>query len=179
MASVLVVACAGRGGDGVVGVSTKAPGRASPRDAGDAAPVDGAALLPAGYRTTFTKVNKARFVSQGHASGRWEVDVWANELALKALASRAREVPPGAIVVEEHHELRGGGPVAEGGGESEKPVGPIMMMEKMPAGYASEHGDWRWVVVGSQGQLVREGVIESCAGCHDSAPMDGLFPIVE
>ena len=89
-------------------------------------------------------------------------------------------VPPGAIVVQEHYELRGGdGPLAEGAGEAEKPAGPIMVMEKKPAGYASDHGDWRWAVVGSQGQLVRDGVIESCAGCHDDAPMDGLFPIVE
>jgi len=178
-ASALVLACAGRGGVGVVGVSNKAPGGASARDAGDAAPIDGALALPAGYRTTFTKLNKTRFVSQGHASGRWEVDVWANELAQKALASRAREVPPGAIVVQEHYERRGGGePRAEGAGEPET-AGPIMVMEKKPAGYASEHGDWRWAVVGSQGQLVRDGVIESCAGCHDNAPMDGLFPILE
>ena len=179
-ASVLVLACAGRGGGGVVGVSSKAPGGASARDAGDAAPIDGALALPAGYRTTFTKLNKSRFVSQGHASGRWAVDVWANELAQKALASRAREVPPGAIIVQEHYELAGGRgePRAEGAGEAET-AGPIMVMEKKPADYASEHGDWRWAVVGSQGQLVRDGVIESCAGCHDHAPMDGLFPILE
>ena len=44
---------------------------------------------------------------------------------------------------------------------------------------AKEHGDWRWAVVGSQGQLVKDGMIESCAGCHDDAPMDGFFPVVD
>lgn len=173
----LVVACAGRDGAvGAVGVSDKAPGRSAARDAGDAEAVDGAAALPPGYRESFTKVNKARFVSQGHAAGRWEVDVWANELAAKALAARAREVPPGAIVVQEHHE-RGVGP--DGSAEADKPDGPIMVMEKKPAGFSSDHGDWRFAVVGSQGQLVRDGAIETCAGCHDDAPMDGLFPVVE
>lgn len=122
--------------------------------------------LPADYRTTFTKINKARFVSQGHASGRWDVDVWANELAQKALAERSKEVPVGAVVVAEHVEKAGaGGP------------GPTMVMEKKPKGYAPDHGDWRYAVVGSSGQLVKEGAIESCTGCHDDAPMDALFPI--
>lgn len=138
----------------------------SARDGGAPASPDAGAALPAGYRTSFTKLNAARFVSQGHATGRWEAEVWANELAKKALATRSREVPVGAIVVQEHRER---------GGE----VGPILVMEKMPAGYAREHGDWRWAAVGSQGQLVRDGIVESCAGCHDDAPMDGLFPIVE
>ena len=125
-------------------------------------------------RGAFTGANmnkKGRFVSQGHAAGRWEVDVWANDAAREALASRARAVPPGAIVVEEHFERS-----QDGSGAN---VGPIMVMQKMPAGYAEEHGNWRWVVVGSQGQLVRDGVIEQCAGCHDDAPMDGLFRIVD
>ncbi|MBX3208139.1 MAG: cytochrome P460 family protein [Labilithrix sp.] len=176
-ASALVVACAGRdGAGGAVGVSDKVSGGYSARDAGDDAPLDGAVALPPGYRESFIKVNKARFVSQGHAAGRWEVDVWANELAAKALAARAREVPPGAIVVEEHFER---GAAVDASAEGERPSGPIMVMEKKPAGFAKEHGDWRWAVVGSQGQLVRDGVIETCAGCHDDAPMDGLFPIVE
>jgi hypothetical protein len=174
-ASALVVACAGRwGGGDAVGISDKVPGKGSARDAGDVTLSDGAAMLPSGYRTTFTKVNKARFVSQGHAAGRWDVEVWANDLAQRALASRAREVPAGAIVVQEHYERS-----AEGSAATGKPTGPIMVMEKKPAGYSKDHGDWRWVVVGSQGQLVRDGAIESCAGCHDDAPMDGLFPIVE
>lgn len=151
-----------------VGESDKTSRGASSRDAGGDAFVDGTGSLPADYRSTFTKVNRARMVSQGHAAGRWEVDVWANDAGAKALASRARMVPVGAVLVEEHFE-RGEG----------KAKGPIMVMEKRSPGFSKEHGDWRWAVVGSQGQLVKDGVIESCAGCHDDAPMDGLFPIVE
>lgn len=157
-----------------MGVSEKTAGGRSARDAGENTLVDGAVALPGDYRSTFMKVNKARFVSQGHASGRWEVDVWANEIAHKALASRAREVPAGAIVVQEHYERSAIDPNAD-----KKATGPIMVMEKKPPGFSKDHGDWRWAVVGSQGQLVRDGVIEQCAGCHDDAPMDGLFPIVE
>lgn len=170
IAGFLAVACAGRGdAGGAVGVSEKAAGGRQARDAGGPAQLDGALVLPKDYRSTFAKVNKTRFVSQGHASGRWEVDVWANEIAQQALATRAREVPPGAIVVQEHYERT----------SDKNSAGPIMVMEKKPPGFSNEHGDWRWAVVGSQGQLVRDGVIEQCAGCHDDAPMDGLFPIVE
>ena len=169
MSAVLFAAACVRGaGSGApIGTSEHAPGRGGAKDVRDAALVDGAGSLPVGYRQTFVKVNKARFVSQGHAAGRWEVDVYANELAQKAMASHAREVPVGAIVVEEHFE------------RTDKGAGPVMVMEKREKGYSPEHGDWRSAIVGSQGQLVRDGIVEQCAGCHDDAPMDGLFPIVD
>jgi hypothetical protein len=169
LASAFAAACVRGGGGGAtaIGASDRAPAGGGTKDIKDAGLVDGAGSLPIGYRTTFTKVNKARFPSQGHAWGRWEVDIYANEIAAKALASRAREVPAGAVVVEEHFE------------KTDKAAGPVMVMEKKEKGYASEHGDWRWATVGSQGQLVNDGVVASCAGCHDDAPMDGLFPVVD
>jgi hypothetical protein len=168
---MLAIACAGRGSDVPIGTSAK---RAVARKGSDADGgfVDGATVLPSGYRTSFTKLNAAPFVSQGHAAGRWEVDLWANELAQRALASRAREVPVGAIVVAEHRERMPASDDANG-----KATGPTMLMEKKAPGFSKEHGDWRYVVVGSQGQLVRDGSVDSCAGCHDDAPMDGLFPL--
>lgn len=163
-----VASCASRGGQGVVGVSDKPhPVTATP-SALDAGARDGAAALPAGYRETFTKVNRARVASQGHATGRWEIDVYANEAAAKALATRARAAPVGAVVVAEHYERSG-----------TRGAGPVMAMEKRERGYSPEHGDWRYVVVGSSGQLVNDGVVTSCAGCHDDAPADGLFPLTE
>lgn len=163
-----VVACGSPGGQKPVGVSDRVSGRSPSIESPDAGVRDGAASLPVNYRSTFTKVNKARFVSSGHASGRWDVDVWANDVARQALASRSRDVPVGAVVVEEHYER-----TSDGG------AGPVMVMEKREKGFSPHHGDWKWTVVGSAGQLVREGFIEQCAGCHDDAPMDGLFPIVE
>lgn len=168
LGATFAAACVRGAGSGApIGTSDRVPAGGGAKDVRDAGLVDGAGSLPAGYRTTFTKVNRARFVSQGHATGRWEVDVYANEAAQKALAARAREVPVGAVVVQEHYE------------RTDNAAGPVMVMEKREKGYAPEHGDWRWAVVGSQGQLVRDGVVASCAGCHDDAPMDGLFPIVD
>lgn len=168
LATSFAAACVRGGGGGApVGTSDRALAGGTAKEVRDAGFVDGAGSLPAGYRTAFVKLNRARFVSQGHAAGRWEVDVYANGIAEKAMAARAREVPVGAVLVEEHFE------------RTDKAAGPVMVMEKREKGYAPEHGDWRWAIVGSQGQLVKDGVVESCAGCHDDAPMDGLFPIVD
>ncbi|MCL2725557.1 MAG: cytochrome P460 family protein [Polyangiaceae bacterium] len=145
-------------------------GGVNPHLGSDAGVVDGTAALPRDYRTRFKKMNNARFVSSGHAAGRWEVDVWANDAASTALASRARDVPEGAALVQEHFERQ-----SEGGSVK----GPIMVMEKREKGFAPSHGDWSFTVVGSAGQLVKQGIIEQCAGCHDDAPIDGLFPIME
>jgi hypothetical protein len=151
-----------------VGTSDRAPGGATPRTSQDGGVLDGSASIPTDYRARFTKLNQSRFVSAGHAPGRWDVDVYANEPAQKALASRSRDVPVGAMVVEEHYEKSGPGS-----------AGPVMIMEKRAKGFAPDHGDWRYTVVGASGQLVKDGVVESCAGCHDDAPMDGFFPIGE
>jgi hypothetical protein len=151
----------------MVGTSDRpAGGGSGGRGLRDAGAIDGASALPTDYHANFTKVNKARFVSLGHATGRWDVDVYANELALQALATRTRDVGVGAVIVEEHFEKSGGGG-----------AGPVMVMEKRAKGYSSDHGDWRYTVVGAAGQLVKDGPVASCAGCHDDAPADGLFPI--
>jgi hypothetical protein len=172
VAFVLVSACAaaacGAPSGAVIGVSDRPSGATVARQTRDGGPLDGASALPADYHTAFTKVNKARFVSSGHAAGRWDVDIYANELALRALSTHTREAAVGAMIVEEHFEKSGaGGP------------GPVMVMEKRPKGFSPDHGDWRWTVVGASGQLVKDGVVESCAGCHDDAPGDGVFPVVE
>jgi len=145
-------------------------GKVNPHGGADATAAYGTSVLPVDYHKRFKKVNHARFVSLGHAAGRWEVDVWANEAALAALASHAHDVPEGAVAVQEHYERTG---------KDVSSVGPVMVMEKRAKGFASEHGDWSFTAVGSAGQLVKRGVIEQCAGCHDNAPYGGLFPIVK
>lgn len=171
--SVAAGGCGARPPAEPVGESSRPAGGGGARDPKDAGALDGAAALPSDYRSTFTKLTRARFVSMGHAAGRWDVEVWANEPAQKALAARSRDVAVGAIVVAEHFERSG----ATGG--SSGAAGPVMVMEKRVKGYSPEHGDWRYAVVGSAGQLVKDGVVDACAGCHDDAPMDGLFPLAE
>jgi len=168
LASACAAEACGAPSGALVGASDRPAGGAIARGTRDGGALDGAPALPADYHSNFTKVNKARFVSSGHASGRWDVDVYANEPALRALVTRTREAPVGTIIVEEHFEK------SSAGGQ-----GPVMVMEKRAKGFAPEHGDWRYTVVGSAGQLVKDGVVDSCAGCHDDAPTDGLFPILE
>ncbi len=158
MAAVLT-ACGGRA-PGPVGLSNG--GHPEPGSAAHAAEGTHAAVeIPADFRAKLTKMNRARFVSKGHAAGRYEVDIYADDVAKTGYAAANGELPVGARFIKEHFE-------------GAKP-GPIMMMEKRAKGFDPEHGDWRYVIVSSTGQLVKDGKAESCAGCHDDAPHDHVF----
>jgi hypothetical protein len=124
--------------------------------------------IPSDFRTSMTKVNAARFLSKGHAGGRWDVDVYADSAGADALKSEKWPVPVGARFVEEHFERN----ERNDGG-----AGPLMMMEKRPPGFDAERGDWRYVAVGTRGEVVKDGVIEGCAGCHGEAPGDHVFRV--
>jgi hypothetical protein len=115
-----------------------------------------------------THVSGARFLSKGHAGGRWDADVYANDAGAAALGVERGEVPAGARFVEEHFERSDGGA-----------AGPIMMMEKRAPGFDPGGGDWRYVTVGARGDVVKDGVVESCAGCHGEAPGDHVFRVGE
>lgn len=158
-----VIAACRLGNAPPVGVSDKSQG-GGPRPADAGAPF-GPSDLPAQFRTTYTKLNATPFVSMGHAGGRWEAEVY------RSTAGTATEpLPIGARLVMEHFE-RAGSPTA-----SER-RGPLFVIEKMPAGYAPEHGDLRYVVVSSAGQTKLDGADPSCAGCHDDAPKERLFAL--
>ena len=121
--------------------------------------------LPLDFRTSMTKVNPSRFLSRGHAGGRWDVDVYADPAGAEALRGEKWPVSVGARFVEEHFERSDGG------------AGPVMMIEKRPPGYDPARGDWRYVAVGSHGDVVKDGIVESCAGCHGEAPGDHVFRV--
>ena len=129
-----------------------------------------AAGLPADWRAHLVRVDKATFVSNGHAAGRWDADGWATPPGKDAALSTAAggELPVGTRLVMEHTERT-----------PEHAPGPLMLMEKMDRGFDPDHGDWRYAVVGSTGDLVQDGRIESCAGCHDDAPRDHVFHVAE
>jgi hypothetical protein len=135
---------------------------------GDAGPGEGGGSLVASFRTGMARVSAERFVSKGHAGGRWEAEVWADDAGAAALHAGDAPVPVGARFLEDHYER-----TADGGGAP----GPVMMMEKRAPGFDKAHGDWRYVVVGARGDLVKDGVVESCAGCHGDAPGDHLFAV--
>lgn len=129
-----------------------------------------AAGLLATFRAHLVRVNKAPFVSNGHAAGRWDADVYATAAGKDAAITTAAggELPVGTRFVMEHTERA-----------ADHAPGPLMLMEKMDHGFDPDHGDWRYAVIGSTGDLVQDGRIESCAGCHDDAPRDHVFHVAE
>ena len=157
-------ACGPRPAGPAVGASHASPAFGPGKDGGAARP---ATSIPADFRITFTRWNHARFTSNGHAAGRFDVDIYASGVGKDALAATTGELPVGTRLVKEHFERQGGGP------------GPIMMMQKMERGFDPEHGDWRYVVVSSTGEEVQAGKVESCTGCHDDAPRDHVFRLPE
>ncbi len=167
-AAVLVAcaACAPRSDLRGIGVSTGGAGGATgpESDGGVATTASHASPIPADFRT-WARVNaSARFVSLGHAGGRWEADVYADASGASALSrGAAGRAPVGSRFVEEHWERGDAG------------AGPIFMMEKRPAGFDPAHGDWRYVAVGAGGDVAGDGPVPGCVGCHDEAPGDHVF----
>jgi len=123
---------------------------------------------PKGLREGVTPL-PGRFTSLGHAGGRWEYALLANDDGRAALEGKVTEAKVGAKLVMDHVERPSGD------------KGPTMVMEKREKGFDPEHGDWRYVVVGAAGNLVFDGKSERCWGCHDDAPVgrDHLFPVRE
>ena len=150
------------------GVSSAHPPRPSTAaDGGVVVTPASIGVLPSDFRTRYAKLTANRFVSAGHASGRFDVEVYANPAAASAYTKHTGTFPEGVVFVKEHWERAAGS-------EGVQP-GPLMAMEKMQAGYDPEHGDWRYVVVGPDGKLLTNGKPEGCVLCHDDAPRDHVF----
>lgn len=115
------------------------------------------------------QIGTGRTVSRGHAAGRFDVELWANDAGKTSLGAASGEFAPGARFVMAHFER------ANAQAPADEAPGPLFMMEKMQKGFDPAHGDWRYVALSSTGELVQEGKIESCAGCHDDAPHDHVF----
>jgi uncharacterized protein YegP (UPF0339 family) len=106
--------------------------------------------LPADFKTSFTRLNKARFMSKGHSVDRFAVDVYAN-------AGQT-------MLVKEQYERTG---------EGDK-LHSWMIMEKRDATQK-----WRWVIVKPNGEIEADGDLPACTRCHDQAPRDQVFPITD
>lgn len=162
--ALLVASAAACAGGAPRGVGMSEPGQApstapKPADAGS-----DAAAFPRDYRTQFVKLSSARFVSQGHAGGRFNGELFGNALAKESWDRATGEYPVGAVLIMEHAER-----------SAEGPAGPTMLMEKRAKGFDPKFGDWRYSVLDSKGQLQKEGAIETCALCHADAPRDFVF----
>ncbi len=102
------------------------------------------------------KLNKTIFESEAHNAF---VDIYVNQKAEKAYKTRATIFPVGSIVYK---------PLYTDANKSELAI--VVVMQKMPPGYDSEHGDWWYGVydeTGSDGY--HKGKIKSCIKCHEQA----------
>jgi hypothetical protein len=98
-----------------------------------------------------------RFLSRGHAE-HFDALIWANTAALSTRDAGAvmREgailLPDGAVLLEEVIARKAGG---------DRPAG-LFVMEKRA-------GHWRFVVVGTRGEVVSDERVAPCAECHREA----------
>ncbi|HEX7663096.1 MAG TPA: cytochrome P460 family protein [Polyangiaceae bacterium] len=167
--SLAAAACGGAQTGGPVGVSNAGEAH-TPSAPKTATPAQRSNAIPSDYKTSMQQIGSGRFVSRGHAAGRFDVELYANDLGKSGYGTASGEFQVGARFVTAHFER------VNGVGPADEAPGPLFMMEKMAKGYDAAHGDWRYVALSSQGELVQDGKIESCAGCHDDAGHDHVFP---
>jgi hypothetical protein len=96
-----------------------------------------------------TKVGE-RFLSRGHAE-QFDAVIWANAVALSPRDGGA-VMPEGAMLLEELIARKGGG---------DRPAGLFVMEKRARL--------WRFVVVGTRGEVVSDARVAPCAECHREA----------
>lgn len=106
------------------------------------------------------------------------VNHWANARAARYAdpGPPLSDLPAGALIAKDSFTVTQAGDVYSG---------PLFLMEKMPAGFAAETGDWRYTMVMPDGSLFgRTGGpggdrVAFCAACHAGAPQagDGAEPL--
>lgn len=162
LASVSTLGCGPKEPAFYPGVSQAGPRESEPSRAASAMPGDVwerflelPSYLPMGRR----------FASGGHLGGRFEGQIFANELAAEKFTNLVHKtrMPEGSVLVEMHSE----GPER----------GPIFAMVKREAGYFPEGSDWNYVVLGPEGQVQASGKLPLCARCHAEGTGDALFPV--
>jgi hypothetical protein len=108
----------------------------------------------------WARINDAPFVSKGHGGTAFVVNVYVNELGAAAYRGRKGPYPVGTVIVKEHFANKDGTP-----GD----LGPLMSMEKRPAGYNPEAGDWEYTKARPDGIVETRGKESMCSGCHADA----------
>ena len=132
-------------------------------------------LNHADYRD-WQRFNTAPYISDQH--GARFVNVYINDNPGDFFtASDAQPMPVGSVVIKDSISA------VESGGVSR---GPLFVMEKMPAGFAPDFGDWRYIMIMPNGKLFGmtggEGnrAVAFCGECHlQVAEQDHLFELPE
>lgn len=123
----------------------------------------------------WTRLNSHPFPSATH--GNRFINHYANAIA-KDYGTVGAVMPEGAIIAKDALTVMEDGRIFPG---------PLAIMEKMPAGFDADAGDWRYVELlpdgselGSSDGLNRDN-IGFCVDCHNGAPenQDRLFLVPE
>ena len=109
-----------------------------------------------------------------HAFGRMKV--YMNDLAKRALQSKSKAFPVGAVVVKEKFIAYKANAFEVLGPEKgkERPTGVTGMIKRAP-GYDLQNGDWEYFIQ-EEGSKPETGKITTCVSCHQKAKgPDHLF----
>ena len=129
-----------------------------------------------GYQN-WTRYNRHRYRSPNH--GERFVNHYGNGLAAAyGNFEEGGPLPEGAIVIKDSFTVTKSGVVM---------TGPMFMMEKMPAGFPSGAGSWRFIMLDGDGNLVGmtdgdgDEKVRFCGTCHRNAgpEQDYLFFLPE
>ena len=115
----------------------------------------------AGSYQAWQRYSTRAYVSDTHG-GRY-VQNYANTIARNyGKFEKAGRMPVGSVLAKDSFVVRGG----------KVSLGPLFVMEKMPAGFDDEYGNWRYSMVMPTGKVVGttngkgSKNVEFCAGCH-------------
>lgn len=136
-------------------------GHAATNDTGPRIPTNPTAAAPAPPDVSdwhgLTKISKTPFASKGHKGA--IVAVYITPAAADQYRILQGTYAVGTRVVKTH--LVGG------------KVQKLLVMQKMPAGYDREHGDWFYGVYSPDGKTpMAAGKLRMCIGCHDAQGSD-------
>ena len=117
-----------------------------------------------GY-TGWTRVNTSPYQSATHG-GRY-VNNYANKHAARryTMFEKAGLMPAGSVVAKDSFAVRPDGSTS---------VGPLFIMEKMPAGFSPKTGNWRYTMIMPNGAVFGTtkgkgaASVKFCAECHMS-----------
>lgn len=122
------------------------------------------------------RYNSAPYPSTNH--GDRFANNYANDLAADyGNYENIGRLPEGALIVKDTFTVTGDGNIL---------VGPFFAMEKMAAGFSPDDGDWRYMMIAPDGELVglsggiNAAKVAFCAACHrKAAAQDYLYFLPE
>ena len=121
---------------------------------------EAAGYAPVSRYQQWRRFNSTPYPSATHGNHR--LSNYANSLAAEDYGS-GRTMPAGSVLAKDSFAVTSSGEIL---------LGPLFVMEKMPAGFNPGAGDWRYAMVMPDGSLFGEtqGVgaerVEYCIGCH-------------